>query len=358
MISLLRHSLLLTVLALWGCGSGSADEGPEGPVHVTCVAAAMAAVRDVRTMRGTVAAAPGHDAVISPQVVGRIETVPVREGDPVHAGEVVARVEQQPLADALVQSQSLLHQAETEAHFAEVRLARVTDLASRGINAQRDIDDATQARDDALAQVASARAVVSVSRRNMGRAEVRSPIDGVVIRVMRRAGELVDGTPATPILEVADPAALELVASAAPEDLVVLHEGQPAHVAFEALPGRVLTAHIRAVTPAVDPATGVGTVRLVLDGTSSAPPFGLFGEIQVEVASRTALVVPESAVRAGGGTRLEVVVCNGAQAAVREVQLGVTEAGRVEVIHGLSTGDRVVSDHAMGLDDGAAIQSR
>jgi len=320
-----RITFAAVALLVASCGSSSADEGEPGPVRVTCTAARMTPVRDVRSMRGTVVAAPGHDAILSPQVVGRVESIAVREGDAVHVGDVVARIERQPLADALVQSQSTLHQAETAAHFADVRLTRVTDLASRGINSQRDIDDATQARDDALAQLASARAEVSVSRRNVGRAELRSPIDGVVIRVMRRAGELVDGTPATPVLEIADPEALELVASAAPEDLVVLHSGAPAHVHFEALPGRDFTGHIVAVTPAVDPATGVGSVRLVLDEAGTDPPFGLFGQVEVEVAAHSALVVPETAVRGGGGTRLEVVVCNGATATVHEVELGISD---------------------------------
>ena len=53
-----------------------------------------------------------------------------------------------------------------------------------------------------------------MARRQLERTTVRSPLSGVVLHVFRKSGELVDGTPATPILEVGDPSALELVGTA------------------------------------------------------------------------------------------------------------------------------------------------
>ena len=128
----------------------------------------------------------------------------------------------------------------------------------------------------------------------MSRADVRSPIDGTVVRVIRRPGELVDGTPATPVLEIADPAVLEFLATASPADLVQLRREQTANPALRRAPG----SHVRcdgACGVAVDrPSNGLGTVRLALVNTDARPPLGLFGVASVSVGHHDALVFPRA----------------------------------------------------------------
>src|SRR5439155_1365525 len=94
------------------------------------LAGAFAALRaaDARALRGTVVAAPDHDAVVAPQVPGRLLRVVVREGDAVASGAVVAEVESQLARDALVQAQAQLAQAEAQARNAGLILARAEHL--------------------------------------------------------------------------------------------------------------------------------------------------------------------------------------------------------------------------------------
>ena len=345
-------------IALTACHSHPArDSEPEAPpVTVRCVPALRATLVETRSIRGTVASAPDHQAVVSAQVPGRITRVRVREADAVRVGDVVAVVESATLQDALTQARAAEAQARAGARNAGTSLTRIEYLFGRGIVARQEVDDARTRRDQSDGAVAQAHAMTETAARNVSRAELRAPLTGVVIRVIRQAGEVVDGTPATPVLEIADPAALELQGAAPPADLVALRPGQTARVRFDALPGRVLMATVRAVSPSVAVNTGVGVVRLALDTHAGIVPLGLYGTADVSTGEHPdATVVPTEAIRSGGTTGSEVVVCHQGHARTLAVTVGLREESQIEVTSGVSPGTLVAIDDVLGLADGTAI---
>jgi RND family efflux transporter MFP subunit len=334
----------------------SANPTPSVAVGVHCVPAVQVTLRDLRTLRGTVVAAPGYDAVIAPQIPGRLLKVARREGECIRRGEVVAEVESQPTQDALLKAEANMRQAECAAQNADVTATRTTQLFAEGLIPRQQVDDSQARFTAAVATVDSARASVDVAARRVAWARVRSPMDGVIVRIMRHAGELVDGTYATPVMEIADPKMLEFLATASPRDLIALRQGQPAAAHFDALSGDTFSLKVRAVAPSVDLTTGVGSVRLSLLDSTARPPLGLFGVTTVDVgASRLAIVVPPGVLRNAWAGGTEVVVCDRGRARIRTVEVGVRSSDQAEILHGLLLGDRVVADEVIGLTDGAPI---
>ncbi len=352
----LRHCVL-GALALAGCHSTASTEHEPAmlPAMVHCEPLTRARVEDLRTLRGNVVPQPDHDATVSPQVSGRILRVLVREGDEVRADAVIAEIESQPLHDALTQARAQLTTARAQEHNASVGLTRSQRLFDRGIAARQEVDDATARLGESGAAVSAARAAVDVATRNVARASVRAPIAGTVVRVLRRAGELVDGTPATPVLEIADPSALEFLATAAPLDLVALQRDQPATLRFDALRELTFAASVRAIAPAIDAASGLGSVRLALAPSNRRPPLGLYGTAAVAVGAHDAVLAPAGALRGASGAT-EVVVCDGANARVRVVEVGQRTGDRAEITRGLTGMEQVATGSTvLGLVDGAAI---
>jgi hypothetical protein len=184
--------------------------------------------------------------------------------------------------------------------------------------------------------------------------QVRSTFEGVVTRIWRGPGALVDGTAATPIAELAATRAAEFGADATERQLRDVRAGQSATVRLasedEPLQGTVL-----ARSTALDPATGLGVVRIGLDG-ASPPMLGLFGTVTVKLATRDGvLVVPADAMRGASADGAEVVVCKEGKAEVRSVTLGWRDDKQVEIREGLNDGDRVAVDHVMGLETDSPI---
>jgi len=315
----------------------------------------MRSLADGIVLRGTVVPAQDRSATLSAQIPGRLVRLAVREGDDVEAGALIAEVEPQPAHDALAQTQAMLDDAIASRNAARTEADHEQALVEKGIASRRSLESLRAAQIRAEATVSAASAQVRAARHGLARAAVRAPMAGAVVHLQRREGELVDGTPATPICDIVDMSALELAATAIPSDLVRLRPGQLARVRFQALEGAEVTASVRTVGRSVG-ANGMGQVWLTLDPGVLQPPLGLLGTATIAVSEpHEVATVPAVSVRSAGGDRVEVVVCDGSVARVREVQTGRREDSWVEVTGGLTSGERVAVDEVTGLEDGATI---
>ena len=326
-------------------------EEPEA-VRTPCVAPEPRDVDEVVALRGRIQPPPGGDLAIASQVAGRLVSIAVREGQTVRAGDVVASIDDAPSRDALKQADATLAQARANQANAQATLDRARALVTRGIAAKQELDDAQTKADALAAEVKSATAAVDLARRTLGRVEVRSSFAGTVTRLWRGPGALVDGTAATPIAQVATSEAVEFVADATVEDLARVGAGDAAHITL--VTGESLQGSVVSRSAALDPGTGLGTV---LVGASGATPvIGTFGSVALIVGHRTAVpTLPDSALRGAVADGAQVAVCANGKAALRRVDVGWRGAGRFEAV-GLSPGERVATEHVLGLDDGTPIE--
>lgn len=347
--------LLLAIGAVAGChrsALGSKEE-PD-PVTVRCEAPSRRSIDVTTTLRGRIAAPPGGDLPVASQVAGRIDAVEVHEGDHVVAGAVIASVDGSTSRDALRQADANVAEARAAQGNATATLDRTRQLVDRGIAAKQELDDAVAKAAQARAAVAAASAASDLARRTLGRVQVRSTFDGVVTRVWRGVGALVDGTAATPIVQLSATALAELDADATERQIIGIEAGQVATVTL-ASGGAPLGATVRARATALDPATGLGLVRLDVDAKQTLM-LGAFATASVVLAKRDGvLVVPATAMRGPVADGAELVVCKDGKADVRTVKVGWRDDARVEIIDGLADTEKVVTDRALGLEAGAPI---
>jgi len=357
--SLSVAALCLAALACRRSEEGEETEAPSGPKAVRCAPLQTGSVRDVIELRGTIAPPPDRDAQVAPQVAGRILKVEVREGDAVSAGQVVARIDDAPLLDAARKAEAGLARAKADRENAVATLARVQRVWEHGIAPRQELDDAKAKEASAGADEAEAEAAADQARREVERAKLRSPLDGVVLKVLRKEGELVDATPATPVMEIADLSRLELVADVPAQDLVRLTKGEPARITVPALPRSLFSGAVSRVAPAVDRTTGVGTVRVSLELKGARVPAGAFAVAAVETGEpHPALLAPKEAVRRAG-EESEVVVCGAdGKAHVRKVTTGAAAGAQVEVRGELAAADRVAVEPVIGVGDGEPIEAK
>jgi len=362
-----KATLASLALAVAACRGGDApaaepaDERP--PANVTCAPVVAGPRVDTLALRGAVAPPPRAQATIAATVPGRIARLGVDEGDHVAAGALVAAIEDPGLGAGADESGAELAAAEAELRGAGAERVRRERLVGQGVAPQRELDEARAREESARAVVAAAQARQRLARGKLSRAELRAPFAGTVLHVFRRAGAVVEGAD-TAVVEIADLSVLELRAQVTGAELIGLAVGDAATVVLDAVPGVEIPGEVVAVAAALDPTTSLGTVRVRL-----APPpalhlaVGLPGVARVARAPRVALSIPAAAVRRSMAGSDEVVRCVGPagkadKVEIREVALGVRSSDSVEVVSGLAAGDRVVVDHLLGLEDGAAIAER
>ena len=341
---------------------------------------------------------------IAAPVGGRLLRPSLKEGDVVVAGEtVVAEIEPsdpefldpRSLAEseaardaasaAKVLAAAELKQATAERDFALAEVERMRELYGRGTVPKQRVDDAERAAQATQALVEAAEAALRVSDFNLARAEarlitpaetnsdrapcacvtVRAPIDGRVLRVLHKSETIVQ--PGTALVEVGDPADLEIVADLLSADAVKVGVGQ--RVMIERWGGEgQLSAAVRVVEPLAFTkvsALGIEEQRVnvvmdLLDPIERRSKLGHGYRVNARIViwqADSVLAVPLTALfPVGDGWA--VFVDDDGYAATRTVEIGHTAGLAVEIVDGLEAGERVIRHPNDRLEDGTRIRYR
>jgi RND family efflux transporter MFP subunit len=346
---------LIALAALAACRSSpAAQEEAVAPTEVHCEAPQPQDLDDTVSLRGRLEPPPGGDLPVASQVAGRIAEVQVHEGQSIQPGDIVATIDDASPRDALRQATAALDQARATQATAEATLARTQTLVARGIAAKQELDDAAGRASEAKASVAAATAAADLAQRTLGRIAVRSSLGGTVIKIWRGAGALVDGTAATPVAELAVTHGVEFVAAAIGPQLAQLKEGDALHGTVAG--GADFEGAILVRGRAIDPTTGLGSVRASVAGLGPDVPVGTYARARVVVDHRTGVrTLPTSALRGAIADGAQVAVCKKGKAEIRTIHVGWRDDARFEVRDGIEANEKVAVDHVLGLEDGSAI---
>jgi membrane fusion protein (multidrug efflux system) len=263
----------------------------------------------------------------------------VEEGQQVHAGQVLVRLDS---------SRAALQAAQTAAQMRklEANYARSTTLAEQKLISANDIDTI---RFD----LENARAANRLANLELSYANVVAPISGVIAERKIKDGNFVQIN--TPIFRIVDTSRLEATLNVPEREVATLTSGLKVDLAVDALPGRKFEGTIDRIAPVVD--SGSGTFRVICSfaGGSVLQP-GMFGRIRIDYDQRTdALVVPRVALLDDEGDPAVYAVKAGKAVRV-PVKLGYLDGQWAEVRQGLKVGDQVVTAGKVALREGSAVQ--
>lgn len=335
--------------------------------------------------------------IVSSPVTGRVQRIELEPGDAVKAGDVVTRVrpEAAPLLDARARGEgraavdsarAAVARARSEEQRARNALAqarreqhRTRELSQSGLATGQGLDarDAeVQAAEDALQTATFA---VQVAESEVRRAEARlapsggtaggrpvavaAPVEGVVLRRLRESESLVPA--GEPLVELGDPARLEIVSDLLSTDAVRVTRG--ARVIVDQWGGdRALEGRVRRVEPSgFTKVSALGVeeqrVNVLIDFVDPAQAWAALGDayrVEVRIVlweSESVLTVPTSALFREG-TDWAVYVVRGGRARRTLVQLGHRTGQAAEVVSGLDAGALVVLFPGDALADNARVQ--
>jgi len=361
----------LVVLGIWmaslgplGCSrrpaASEAKETLEGAsqsvAEVTLASVEKARISSELTVTGVVAALPNRDVKVSALVPGRIAGMMVAEGDRIGQGQVLAKIDDRPLLEQVSQAEAPVVQARANLENARLNRDRNENLFQRGIAARKDLEDARTQFSVSEAALRQAEAALALLRLQLSRTEIRSPISGTVVKRFLSVGEQVDGTAAQPILEVANLSQVELLANVPAVYLGKIRIGQTLSISAPNFSGELM-GRVVAISPAVDPATNVGLVRIRIANPNAVLRLGMFLETRVSLETHAnALVVPPKAVYRDEKGEAIVFRVQGDMAEAVPIKLGIENQGRVEVLSGVQAGDAVILDGGYGLGQRAKVK--
>ena len=398
--------LILTpcLVALSGCSKKEAGEA-EAPAPVQVTAVTQDTIR--RIVNGDGMLFPRDQASVMPKIASPVEKFYVNRGDHVKQGQLLAMLENRDLTAQAAEGQGAMDQAESNlrttsgASVPEALVKAQTDvdadrqamdaakkvfdsregLFKEGALARRQVDEAlvsyTQAKSQfeaaqehlkvlqsvakdeqiktASAQVESAKAHHQSLEAQLSYARILSPIGGVVADRPLYAGEM--ASPGTPLLMVMDISRVVARVSVPQSQAATVKVGHPATItqvdSGEEVPGKVIV-----VSPATDPAST--TVQVWVEAENPGEKLKPGASVHVAVITemfKAATVVPTAAILPGEekGTAVLTVSAD-STAHKKQVELGVREGDKVQILSGVKPGEEVVIVGGLGVDDKAKVK--
>jgi RND family efflux transporter MFP subunit len=274
---------------------------------------------------------PRDPIAVRSTINGTVKVVAVSPGDAVKAGDVLVQIDRTPYDDAVTKAQSQLENSETALNLAETRAGPNPNVEQQAsvLQAKQFLEAAQkelQAAEDQIAQTL-----------------ILAPSDGTIVDVNAIAGVPIgQGSTAVDMANLGD---LSLSVEIDEIDMPHVTQGMPVTFRLDAYPGTEIKGTLTDVSPIAKTSGGTTTFPATVtfkapDGLVLRP--GMNANVSIQTAVRSdVLLIPQSAIRTVGKRTFVTVVQDGNQTE-KEIQIGLSSGGQVEVASGLNEGDRVV----------------
>jgi RND family efflux transporter MFP subunit len=339
---LLSQCLLLGVAVLASLLGLAAGAAPAAELATAVVRSP--GLGDSATFDGVVEAV--RQTVVSAQVSGAVVAIEVKAGDLVKTGQVLARIDARAAEQNVAASDAQVQSARATLDVATKEFERQKQLFERSYTSQAALERAEAQFKATQAQVSAQLAQAGAARAQSGFFVVKAPYGGVVADVPVMLGDM--AMPGRPLVTIYDPAVLRVTAAVPQTDLARVVPDQPIKIQFPGLPSdRQWVAPTRVtLLPTADPATHTAQMRLDLPPIAEQVTPGTFVRVWLPVqgAGSPRLYVPTKAiVRRAEMTGVYVVDPNG-HPVLRQVRLGREVDDAIEILSGVSVGERVAVD--------------
>lgn len=342
-------SLALAVL-IGACGK--TPEAPSQPAPKTWtlpVLTASAGSLDEYTTIGSVVSDQRVD--VASRLSGYIREILVQEGDRVRRGQLLARLDAADVEGGIRQSRAAVGAVEAAFRDAETDLERFQRLFERGSVSDNEMRKVRLKFDGARESLNQARAGLDTALAQRAYAEITSPVDGMVVARLKRAGDL--AVPGAPLLTVESGRRLLFETFVTERRVAAIVAGKPVAVSIDGLP-TPLKGTVSRVVPSGDPVTRSYQVKIALPETSGLMP-GMFGRAAFALAESPTPLIPRRALVERGGLTGVFVVDGESRAHFRWLRTGREWPDRVEVSAGLGANERFVAAVEPALRDGDQV---
>ncbi len=338
---------------------------------------------------------PSRLVSVGAQVSGRIDTLHVKLGDKVKAGDPIADIDSRTQRNALLSAQATQRTARanrdalaTDLRQFELALHRQQQLVASQLVARADFDaakakvDATREQIAALdGEVVRRQTDVDIAQTNLEYTRITAPTDGTVLAVVARQGQTVNAVQSAPtIVMLGNQDVMTVYAEISEADVVHTSVGQEAFFTILGDAGRRYSSTLRDIAPAPESITNEDSSSLASPAASGGSRAAMYynGQFDVNNAdgrlrsymtaqvrivlgrANDVLTIPSAALGARAADGSYSVLVRGADghASTRRITTGLDDQIQVEVRSGLKEGEQVVLAQASDEATIAPVQPK
>jgi membrane fusion protein (multidrug efflux system) len=298
---------------------------------------------------------PFTEATVKAKVAGELVALPVREGEAVQDGQVLARIDPTEVQARVAARQADVEAARAQLVWADKNRSQQKALLDKSFISQSAFDNIQSQYDVAVARLRAAEAELVVARKSLGDAVLAAPFAGIVSLRHAQPGERVAVD--AKLVSIVDLSRLQLEASVPPAAIGQVKVGQAISFRVEGFGERAFDGRIERINPAATAGSRSINVYAVIDNRDNVLRGGMFAQGALTLSRvEQAIAIPASAVREEIGQTFVYVIDDGIIKR-RNLKVGAPDAsGRVQVLEGLVAGDRIVRVNLGSLREGLAAR--
>ncbi|MCY4754936.1 efflux RND transporter periplasmic adaptor subunit [Pelomonas aquatica] len=355
---LLSLAALAAMLALSGCQKpGAAAEAKTPPTLQLSAEDSLVLGRSEHSSGPLITGAvqPERRADLRAEVSAIVQQVVKENGEVVHKGDVLVRLDPTSIRDSLTSAQEAARAAAEAFEQSDRQMQRQKTLQAQGMVSMQALEDAQNRRTAALSEKVAAEARLVAARQQMGRTEVRAPFDGVVSERQVSPGDTAQVGKA--LLKVIDPSSMRFEGYVSADRRAELKLGQAVDLRINGAANPRAEGRIRRIDVAADPVTRQVALLVDFVDPRQAAVAGLYGEGHVRTSTVTALMLGDADLQRDGD-RAYAWVVKGGKLLRQPIVLGERDqrSGEYVVKTGLNAGDVIIRNPSRTLVEGTAVQ--
>ncbi len=354
----LRHTLalLFTSLLLISCGKEAKKTTAESitPVKVTLSNNTQNNTSPFITTSGKIQA--GNHANLSTRMMGFVNKIHVNVGDEVKKGQLLISINNSDLQAKLAQVNASIAQANAGFLIAEKDYNRFKNLFEDASASQKEMDDMTSNYEMAKASLEVAKQMKNEVNAQFAYVNIRAPFKGVITQKLIEVGAMAN--PGIPLMAIEGSSSFEVITSVNENEIQQIKKDTQVTVTVKSLE-KTFNGIVSEISRSAQQTGGQYQVKIVLPETVVNVLSGMYVSIEFPVektkASNEKVLVSTDALIHYGQLSGVYTVSQNNTALLRWLRLGKTSGDQIEVLSGLSSGEKYIVSSQGKLYNGAPI---
>ena len=347
--------VVLLGLTMMACGSDAKSTQKDlEPVSVSVAKATLSGESSILAGSGQIAAV--NNATLSTRLMGHVEKLPVKIGQKVKKGDLLVSINNVDLRAKRAQIDASITEANAAYTNAKKDYERFSNLFKENSASQKELDDMTARFEMAKARLEAANQMKNEINSQFAYANIRAPFNGVVTNTYVDEGDMAN--PGVPLVSVESPGNFEVEAKVDENKIGNIETGMKAQVHIKSL-DTTITGKVSELSVSAQNTGGQYVMKVLLDDSEAKILSGMYATIRLktdkEKNEEGRLTVPSKALVHQGQLSGIYTVGQDNIALLRWLRLGDNYGDQVEVLSGLSKGEKYILSADGKLYNGAKV---
>ena len=343
-------TFIILAIIVSGCAKKEKEQ-TEKVINVRLGVVEKKTVRPYITAVGTLK--PFDEVVISPEVDGILKTVNIDEGKLVKKGDVLAEIKDTDFVLDLQRAEAGLRQADAALANTKTEYQRKESLLKEELVTRQQFDDVATRMIIAKNDQDKAKSTLDLARQRLSKTRIICPVNGAVKEKKLTSGDFARASVPLATIIIID--TLKLVFSVGEKDVARIKNGQEVVFNIDAFKDKEFKGKVSTIYSGLDDRTRTLTIEALVPNSDSSLKAGFFAKVKVYTENeKNAVLIPTTAI-VYDESKSKVFTLEGNTAREKLIKSGDTFGDLIEIIDGLSGGEKLVVVGQNNLADGIKV---